>query len=293
MKKLSIIGCGRAGRTLGRLWLESGAFSMGDILNRSLASGSDAAAFIGAGRPVPDFGQLVPADLFLIAAADGAIATCAEMLALSGLVSRETVVFHLSGALPSSTLQPVADLGGRVASLHPVKSFADPQECCISFAGTWCGLEGDPEAVAVLTQALQLIGARSFAVDTAFKNMYHCGSVLVCNYLVALIEAGLRAYEKGGLPREIAVQVMEPLVRGTLENVFHAGPVAALTGPVARGDHELVLRQFEALESWDSNLAEVYRSLGRIACELSREKGGAASESLDLLTEAFRSEPDR
>lgn len=272
MKSLNIIGCGKVGKTLGRLWNEAGVFLVQDILNRSLESAQHAALFIGSGRPVASFDDLRPAHLYLIAAADDAITGCAEALAETTVVDG-AIVFHLSGTLPSSVLCPVASRGASVASVHPVKSFPEPISLPQNFAGTWCGVEGDEDALTVLRDAFCAIGGRIFAIDTAAKSLYHCGSVLVCNYLNALMEAGLRAYARGGLPRETALEVMEPLVRGTLDNIFRNGPAQALTGPIARGEAGVVSRQVAALDAWDGELGRLYRVLGRLALELSLEKG--------------------
>ncbi|MBU5613144.1 Rossmann-like and DUF2520 domain-containing protein [Geomonas azotofigens] len=285
MKTFSIIGCGAVGKTVGRLLHEAGAAALRDILTRSLSSARAAADFIGAGRPVAEFGGLERVDLYLVACPDDAIAASVGELCRAGLVDRGTTVCHLSGALASDVLEPAAALGARVASVHPVKSFADPAVCVGDFAGTWCGIEGDPGARELLAELFGAIGGKIFEIDPRFKTVYHAGSVLVCNYLTALMEAGLRAYQKGGVPRETALLVMEPLVRGTVDNIFRAGTARALTGPIARGDAGVVGRQLDALESFDAELALIYRALGHVALQLSRQKGQAQAPGLAAIEE--------
>ncbi|QWV94507.1 DUF2520 domain-containing protein [Geomonas oryzisoli] len=285
MKTFSIIGCGAVGKTLGRLLQQSGAVQIRDILTRAAATAQAAADFIGAGRPVVDFGELERADLYLVASSDDAIAACVEGLCRAQLLDRHTTVCHLSGALGSDVLGGAAAMGAQVASVHPVKSFADPAVCVGDFAGTWCGIEGDREAQEILGTLFRGIGGKVFSIDPRFKTVYHAGSVLVCNYLTALLEAGLRAYQKGGVPRETALQVMEPLVRGTVDNVFRVGTAAALTGPIARGDAGVVGRQLDALEGFDTKLALIYRALGSVALELSRERGQASAAGLSAIEE--------
>lgn len=289
MKTFSIIGCGAVGKTFGRLFYDSGALELRDILTRSYDSARAAADFIGDGRPVTSFEELQRADLYLIASSDDAIAACVRGLCSSGIVDRRTTVWHMSGALGSDVLEPAAALGAQVASVHPVKSFADPAVCVAEFTGTWCGVEGDPPALELLDKLFHRIGARTFTIDSRFKTIYHAGSVLVCNYLTALMEAGILAYRKGGLPRETALQVMEPLVRGTVDNVFRSGTVQALTGPIARGDVAVVARQLEALENWDAELAQVYRALAGVALELSRQRGQAQTAKLSQIEELLAS----
>lgn len=290
MKSLNIIGAGRLGRTLGALWRARSVFEVQAVMNRHLASARDAAAFIGAGAAAESFEALRAADVWLIATPDAAIAHAATQLAASGQARAGDVVFHCSGALAASELRAVLPAGIAVASVHPLKSFADPANAVNTFAGTWCAAEGDDTALALLQPAFEKIGARVTRIDAQHKTLYHAASVIVCNHLTALMEAGLQCYEKAGLSRDTASAMMEPLVRDTLDNVFKLGTVKALTGPVARGDHEVVARQLAALENFDPRLARVYRALSGVALALSRTQGRASETSLAALQNVLRSE---
>ena len=77
--------------------------------------------------------------------------------------------------------------------------------------------------------------------------------------------------------------MVEPLVRETLDNVFAMGPARALTGPIVRGDVEVVRRQVEALTVLDPHVAEVYRSLGVIATQLAAAQGAAKPAALAAI----------
>ncbi len=283
MKTLNIIGAGRVGRTLGALWHRQNTWAIQGVCNRSLPSACDAAAFIGAGRAVAHIGDMPRAQAWLLATPDGELLPAARRLADTGLLRVGDVVFQCSGALPSSELRAVVMAGVPVASVHPLKSFADPAEAVQTFAGTWCAAEGDAAALALLRPAFEHIGARVTDIDPQFKTVYHAASVIVCNYLTALMEAGLQCYAKAGLPRATASAMVEPLVRETVDNVFKLGTAKALTGPIARGDAAVVACQLAALGEFDPRIAEIYRALGVMAVELSRAQGGAGEDVLGAL----------
>jgi predicted short-subunit dehydrogenase-like oxidoreductase (DUF2520 family) len=288
VKSLNVIGCGNVGRTLAKLWTDHGAFDIQCILNRSAGSGQRAADFVGAGRGVAGFHDLVPSDVVMIAASDEAIESCCVGLCETGTLGPGTIVFHCSGSLPSSILSSAKRSGADIASLHPVKSFADPTRSVETFRGTFCALEGDASACRVLGDALTRCGAQTFRVRPDAKPVYHAATVFVCNYLVALMEAGLKCFEQAGLPRETALQVVEPIIRGTLENVLTMGPARALTGPIARGEPSVVQRQVRALSEWDERIAQAYRIFGELALELSETQGTADLESLERIREMLR-----
>ena len=138
MKTLNIIGAGRAGRTLTALWFQRKVFAIQHVLNRTPASTRDAVAFIGAGRPAAALTAMQAAGVWLLATPDGEIVRTAASLAANGLglLRAGDVVFHCSGAMSASDLRIVVPRGVLVASVHPLKSFADPAEALRTFTGT-------------------------------------------------------------------------------------------------------------------------------------------------------------
>jgi predicted short-subunit dehydrogenase-like oxidoreductase (DUF2520 family) len=260
-------------------------FRIGSILNRSVESATAGAAFIGAGRAVARFQDMETADVFMISTSDDAIEGCCRSLSGSGVLLKGDIVFHCSGSMPSTVLMPAKVAGARIAGIHPVKSFADPAMSVQTFPGTFCAVEGDPEACEALSKALERCGARIFGVTPEFKAVYHAATVFVCNYLIALMEVGLKCFEKAGLSRETATEVMQPIVRGTVDNLFRLGTVRALTGPIARGEETVVARQIEALGAWDPDIERLYKLLGRLAADLSEAQGNASPDSLQRIRE--------
>jgi predicted short-subunit dehydrogenase-like oxidoreductase (DUF2520 family) len=268
---LNIIGAGKVGRVLGRLFAASGSLDLRDVLTRSPASAADAVHFMGAGRAVDSLAQMGKADVWMLAVGDDQIeAACAQLAGAPGLAG--ALVFHCSGAKSSAALAAAARAGALTASVHPIRSFADPGHVAQHFGGTFCGIEGDARALAVLGDALALVGARAVTIDAAAKTVYHAASVFASNYLVTVLDAALRAYRAAGISDEVARQLAAPLAAETLANVMRLGPEAALTGPIARGDVETVARQQAALDAWDDPSGQLYRALALATSELAARR---------------------
>lgn len=285
---LNIIGPGRAGRTLGALLQRAGLCAVQDVLSAEIATAESAVQFIGAGRAVRVLRDMRVADVWLVTPPDAAIASVATALAAAAQLRKGDVAFHCSGSQPSSLLLPLAEKGAFIASVHPLKSFADPAKALENFKGTYCAVEGDAEALKLLKPLFEQLGAQVAVIDPAGKTLYHAASVLVCNDLTALMEAGLRAYEQAGITRTTAQAMMEPLVRETLDNVFALGTVRALTGPVARGDADVLARQLAALNALDPRIADAYRALNHIALDLAWAQGGASTAALDAVEQTLK-----
>ena len=269
---LNIIGCGNVGKVLGRLWIASGTFQVQDILNRSRASADAAVEFMGGGTAVDRWDALRPADFFMIGTPDAEVEAACAALARSGALRADAIVFHCSGALPSQVLASVKPAGAAVASVHPIRSFAGAEAVAASFSGTYCGIEGDAAAVERLSQAFAAIGARLVNIDPAYKSVYHSAAVFSSNYLVTLLDVALDAYARAGVTREDALKLMEPLVRGTVDNVFRLGTEDALTGPIARRDLGTVVRQYRALSAWNKGVGALYKRLGKFTAAIAARK---------------------
>jgi predicted short-subunit dehydrogenase-like oxidoreductase (DUF2520 family) len=272
MATLNIIGPGRVGRTLGRLFATRGGFEIQDVLVRG--EGSEALDFIGAGRPCQALADMRAADAWMLTVPDDQLQATAEALA-AGHRLADTLVFHCSGAYASDVLAPARAAGALVASAHPVRSFADPAQVAAGFDGTPFGVEGDPSALARLLPALERIGGRAIPIDGAAKTLYHAASVFACNYLTTVLDAALRAYAAAGVAPHLARELAAPLARETLDNVFRIGPGAALTGPVARGDWATVARQQEALDQLEPAMGELYAALAKATAQLAARRHAA------------------
>lgn len=259
MHSLAIVGGGHVGRVFGRLWAGT-VFDLRDVLARSLPSAQQAVAFIGAGSAADGYAALRAADIYMLSVGDDQIVPACEALAAS-VPLQGAIVFHCSGALASDRLQAARAAGAHVASVHPIRSFADPSSVAAAFNGTFCGIEGDAAAVAVLEPALLAIGARPVAIDAAAKTVYHAAAVFASNYLTTVLDAALRAYQAAGIPEPVARELAQPLASETLANVFRLGAAPALSGPIARGDMATVARQQQAVTAWDGPTGELYQAL--------------------------------
>lgn len=266
MESITIIGAGRLAMSLGRLWHQGHVLRIGDVLSRSRAASERAVAAIGAGRAVADFAELGAADLFLIATPDRAVVSAAEQLVSTGIVDSNCIVFHCSGAESTGLLAAARSRGAAVASAHPLTSFAARLVTAEQFAGVFCAIEGDPSASASMHRIFAAIGAEPFHLTAEQKILYHAAAIFGSNYPVTLIQLALDTLALVGIDADRGLTMIEPLVRQTIDNVFLMKPRAALTGPIARGDAELVRRQHLALEAANSDIAAIYRILaGRTA----------------------------
>lgn len=247
---LALVGPGRAGTSIAGALADRG-WRVAAVAGRSVDAPSTVAASARLGAPAVAVGDAARhADLVIIATPDAAISGAAVAVAPS--VQPDALVIHLSGA---HGLEALAAVPARVGALHPLQTFPSVDAGRARLAGSWCAVAGDPQTWALAMQ----LDLTPVEVADADRVRYHAAACIASNHLVALLDQVARV-------APVPLEAFLPLVRASVENVTALGPVAALTGPVARGDVETVRGHLEVLSGADR---EAYLGMARLARRLS------------------------
>ncbi len=234
------------------------------------------------------------ASLVLLTVSDRAIQPLGE--ALAARVSDLTApVFHCSGALSPAVLSALRDRGTPIGSIHPVRSFTLDMHPA-SLEGTWFALEGTDRAMEAGRRLVQALGGRTVAVNTAHKMAYHAAATMASNLVVALLDLAVETLGKGvagDVSEKTRLEILLPLLEGTVRNLKEVGLPGALTGPVSRGDldvvrghlRELVRHSQSTAPPCRPDSAEVYRLLSLGAVSLASRQGIAPSIAAGLWDE--------
>ncbi|GAB4363409.1 MAG: Rossmann-like and DUF2520 domain-containing protein [Calditrichia bacterium] len=202
--------------------------------------------------------KLQQALLVMLAIKDDWLPSVVEDLARLEVSWKGKLVFHTSGVLPASVLQPLKTKGAHIASIHPIYSFStDPRENK-QMDRIWYDAEGDESAIQIIKNSLPQIQRRLLLLSAEQKKAIHLASVFYANFYVALADMTLQLL-KNILPTPgKAMTVFEPLINSAQELVKRHGPAHALTGPVKRGDEETIRIHLKYLQTHDPDLLEPY-----------------------------------
>ncbi len=290
-KTVAIIGAGRVGSSMGFLLARAG-YAVTAIAAQTAQSRERALAFIGAGTSTADVVKASGADIVFITTPDRAIREVCEEIAQAGGFKRGALVLHMSGAHSLDLLASAKSAGAHRAVVHPLQSVPSMDQGVRNLPGSYFRVEADPEALATAREIVRAIGGIELSMpgwvqDGHSAALYHAGAVVVSNYLVALLDFGLKFYEVLGADRNEALAAVLPLVKGTLANVETLGIPAALTGPIVRGDSETMQGHLEAMRSREPELLELYRALAKQTIAVAEQRGLAqnAAEHMRRLLE--------
>jgi predicted short-subunit dehydrogenase-like oxidoreductase (DUF2520 family) len=238
---------------------------IGAVVTRNQSSARRAVRFIGAGTALVGLSRRVLASTcVLIATPDGAIEEIANELArIGGEDLQGQIVLHTSGAMDSSLLHAARSCGASVGSMHPLQTFngvtVPPLE------GKVFAIEGDPMAVRTARKIARALGAAPSQIDARNKPLYHAAGALAAGHTLVVVEAAIQLLMSLGMKRTEAMRALLPMTQQVLQNYERLGPRAAWTGPLARGDYEVVAKHSNVLQQYSEQYRDAYDALNRLA----------------------------
>lgn len=280
--KVGIVGAGRVGGAIGLLLRDKG-YPLCGVKNSRPASTARAAALLGT-RTFATAGDLArEAEVVFITVRDEAIAHVAAEIASAGGFKPGQVVIHTSGSQPASVLAPAREFGAHVLSLHPLQSCPTPEQGRQNLPGAVFSIEGDAAAFSLAEQLVKDMGGTFFYIDPEAKPLYHAAACVASNYLVSLLDLARALLLAAGLPPELFVKALYPLIHGTLANIAEVGIPEALTGPISRGDAATVAGHLQGMKKQLPALLPLYSRLGLHTVELALRKGSIDAEQAQRL----------
>lgn len=243
MMKIAIAGSGNVATHLA-LGLHAAGCEIVAVAGRTPAHAAELASKTGA--PLSGGFDILRqytgrADAVIVSLGDNAFSEISTLLPDFG----NTPVFHTSGTIPMEALAPATRNYGII---YPLQTFSKDVE--VDLARVPFFTEGRDNATLALADKIAgMLSPKVAHADAAHRRVLHIAGVLSCNFPNYLWECVENLLAKAGY----GLDVVEPLVRATVDKAFAVGPHASQTGPARRGDLDVIHSHARALgEPMDS-----------------------------------------
>ncbi len=240
IQHVTIVGPGRLGR------------SAAHLLHRN----DVAHTLVGRNEPIP------ASPLTWLTVPDREIGKAASAVPMGG------IVLHASGATEVDVLRPHKTVG----SLHPLMTFPGP-EVALPAGEIPAAVAGDPLAVQAARDLAAKLGLSPFEV-TGDRALYHAAAVTAGNFATALLHEASTMLAAAGVPLSDAPRILAPLALNSLQNTAAHGAAETLTGPVARGDEDVIQGHLHAIAGFPAHTQAVYTALLQATRQLVKGQSG-------------------
>ena len=255
VSKIGIIGAGKVGTSLGAYLLGKGVAVTGyyDVEEAQALSAAERMGLCHYGTLQE---LLAENEAILITVPDDFIGQVWESCRHFPIEGK--CFFHCSGVLGSDVFKGYAEAGVHVGSMHPVCAVNSRNSEAV-FSGKFFVLEGDQTGLEMMKSLM----------TTGQKIKYHAAAAASSNLFCALADMAESWMRDCGFDAQSAHELLTPLMLGNMTNVAEQGAVAALTGPVERGDAGTVAKHLSVLEGNDR---EIYRLLSLRLVAITQQK---------------------
>ncbi|MFC1528502.1 Rossmann-like and DUF2520 domain-containing protein [Candidatus Latescibacterota bacterium] len=277
-----LIGSGRAGRAISLAMVQAG-YRFNWVSSRHVSDSEKLAQQIGSSYGVGFEEFPHPAGFLIIAVPDCEITGIALEITNAGIINKDTVAAHLSGALGSEALDCLRIANASVMAFHPAQTFTIRSDPSSVFIGICFDMEGDDNACNLGEKIAHDLGAVSVRLTPVQRILTHLAMTFASNYTVSLMHLAEEIIAMADITPEIANKMLQPLLFNTARNISVSGSIDALTGPISRGDVQVIKQHLSALESMNNEIKKVYRDLARLTARIANEHGYISQDSAEEI----------
>jgi Uncharacterized conserved protein len=206
-------------------------------------------------------------DVMIISVKDDFIGSVVQKLMVNSIANWEgKFVFHTSGTLGLDSLYMIEKMGGAVGSLHPMAPFPNKYDVSRAF-GIYYDFLGSPSAERVVRAMVKLLDSKIIVLKSTDQKIFlHIASVFSSNFVTILLLAAENIMsEKCGIAK--SKEILNPIVSSSVQNFFRMNGIEALTGPLVRGDTNVVKSHLKFLEN-EPDILQLYKSVSKLGIEL-------------------------
>ena len=261
--KIAFIGAGNVSTALG-LYFKTKGFEIQGYYSQNHQSAEKAAQLTHAHPYISPEELINDSQMIWITTPDDQIEKVARQLSeLPVPQKNEKLILHASGVHSLEILNPLKDKGYQTACAHPLFAFTEPILAQQKLNNVWFGIEKTDEENRQLTDFFNTCGNKTLSIDSDKKTLYHAAACVLSNYLVTLLNASYRMFEKSGVAKDDIQKATQPLLESVIDNLKDKNCADALTGPIKRGDEKTVSMHVESLSAFMPEMLELYTLMGK------------------------------
>ena len=253
-----IVGSGNVAEAFARTLAKCDGVVVRQVFSRNEERGR-AVAEIADTMWCDDMEIIAPADIYIIAVSDRAVAEVAASLN----VPEDSIVVHTAGSVP---IDAIAKREGGRGIIYPLQSFTSGRVVNLSDVPLF--VEADDDATAErLTYIASLISSRVEYADSDRRRTIHLAGVFVNNFVNHLYAVGDDVVGRAGLDFE----VLKPLIRETAAKAIASqDPRSVQTGPAVRGDVAVTERHLDMIKN-EEHKQQIYKYITESIWETSKK----------------------
>jgi predicted short-subunit dehydrogenase-like oxidoreductase (DUF2520 family) len=202
-----------------------------------------------------------PVETIFVCVPDDRIKEATRVILMFRLMSK--TIFHTSGAKDSSELDHLKNRNAYVASLHPLQSFPVKFLPASKWENIIFAFEGDEIAYTVASAIIEKMNSTIIRLNEDQKVAMHIAGVFASNYFIGLLSVAEGILTQAGITEVPRNELLQPLVQGVVDNYKKSRADDILSGPLKRGDINVIRKHIQYLRIHKSNV-DLYVKMAKV-----------------------------
>ncbi len=246
--KIVIVGAGRIAFSLLNSLMKA-RFSVQSVFSKNIVSAEKLAKKYSINHYSNNLSKVKnDSNLFLLTVPDNQIVSVANDFGKLNINFQNSLFVHFSGSLSSSALGSLKSRGADTASFHIMQSF--PTKDFVPLENITAAIETDSDKVEKflfnIAKKLEMIPFKLYKDD---KVNYHLAGVYSSNFFVGNLLGAEKVLQNNKTEFPDFEKLILPIASTTLNNIKSKGLKKSLSGPIQRGELEVIKNHIEKIKN--------------------------------------------
>ncbi len=246
---ISIYGTGNVAHSLGVALLNA-SHNILSIHGRNMESTSELALKLNSIACTIDESINSSVEVIILAISDNYIGEVSEQIVQT---NKSCILVHTSGSIPLYILNSKFKQRG---VLYPLQTFTKAKELDFSTIPI-CLNASDRPTLKVIRALSESLTKKIYILSDDERKKAHLAAVMVNNFTNHFISLAYDYLKKESIP----IQIIQPLIRETMEKLLQSTPDTTQTGPARRNDTSTIEEHLKMLEG--HSMKELYDTISQ------------------------------
>ncbi|MHB8579058.1 MAG: Rossmann-like and DUF2520 domain-containing protein [Ignavibacteriaceae bacterium] len=244
---IAIIGAGKIAFSLTKSLINSG-YLISIVVSRRVSSAKILADKFNIHKYSDNLQDLpLSCNVFFLCVPDSQLKLISKELSVIKFNFPKSIFIQLSGAYTAKVLTALDKKKAMTASFHIMQTF--PSKKIVSLSKIYVAIETKnhraEEILLSLAGELNLIAIK---LESRNKIFYHLAAVFASNFLVGNYFSSQMLFKNAKMQEADFNKIITPIISSTVSNIKKFGAFESLSGPVERGELQIIKDHLNALE---------------------------------------------
>ncbi len=258
---VTIIGASSVGTAIAYALYDVG-YPIVSVISKTIQSAQALASTVQCNTASTSVKDISPeTKLLIVTVPDTSIPDLDSQIAkLASLPFKKIIAIHTAGIEPASVFKKLKAKGVTPAAVHPIQTFpklTKQTSSTVTLEGIYFGVDCEKKSLPIIKKLVADMGGSMVMIPENQRALYHTACVFASSFLTVHMNA-ISELSKSLKLKTPWLDVFNPLMTVSIQNLIQSSAGEALTGPVIRKDVSTLEAHLNSLSKFAPEIIPLY-----------------------------------